>query len=139
MISVVLLYRRKYLRMKSRRPLPYATPVRPASRTSNLAVASLLLAILGSPCVALPLATTLRRMIPQGVLYGGWFVNVRFLSGRGWVLTVTALPIAAIVRIAFSRGTRTGIPLALVGLAFAALWWVLLLWVWWTWRNWHMD
>jgi hypothetical protein len=51
------------------------------------------------------------------------------------MLAMTAVPIAAMLRIRFSRGRRGGMPLAAAGLAIALLWWLLLMAVRFTWRG----
>jgi hypothetical protein len=90
-------------------------------------VAALVVSIVGSPWVVRPLLLAIHRLYPPPSLIAVG-VSVRLLCAA--TVVVVVLPIVAIVRIALSRGTRTGIRLALIGLAITVLSWALVLGLW---------
>ena len=90
--------------------IEYASPAPHETRDSNLAIASTIVPIVISPCVLVPVL--------------GWLNLPHELLDRAMILLLTvsvALPIAAIVRIHLSRGTRTGLGWAACGLTVALL------------------
>ena len=105
------------------KPLDYAARLPPSVRTSRLAIASLVVAILGSPCLLGPFSNWINWYVPQEFNQVGryGFVHVWFI--RGSMILATALPFAAIIRIALSRGARTGMSIAVTALLISLLWW----------------
>src|SRR3954469_11077051 len=100
--------------------LSYATPRPAGSQTSGLAIVSLALAILGSPCVTAPLLGALRRYGPYLLVSprSVWWTYCK----HGPLVLITLLPLVAIARIRLSRPRLTGVRIALVALAIAELW-----------------
>jgi len=82
-------------------------PAGQAAPFSLLAIVSLIVAVMGSPC--------LTSQIP------GISGNTGVAIG---MIIATLLPIAALVRIHFSRVTLRGTGLAVAGLLLALAWWV---------------
>jgi hypothetical protein len=119
---------------RSAQALPYATPRPGGPQISGLAIVSLALAILGSPCVTAPLLGALRRYGPYLLVSprSVWWTYCK----NGPLVLITLLPLVAIARIRLSRPRLTGIRIALVALAIAELWWGLALLSWWLTRGW---
>ena len=83
------------------------------TRESNLAIASVIVPFVG-PLIAVPVLIGIRGHlpIPQHVFLGAMILIIA--TGLG-------LPVAAIIRVCLSNGTRTGIGWALCGLTIALL------------------
>jgi hypothetical protein len=107
--------------------LDYAGRPAPGVRTSRLAAASLVVAVLCAPCLLAPLLHWLTWEAPQPVKEIFWRWPLATLFMRGSMILATALPVAAIVRIKRSKGARGGMSLAVAGLLVSILWWGLLL------------
>jgi hypothetical protein len=108
-------------------PLQYARGLPPSSRISRLALAAPIVAILGSPCLVVPLMGWINMHIPQQFRQpgqGGWW---QFWVHREAMIFATVLPVAAIIRICLSRRTRTGIFPSITALVISCLWWGLLM------------
>ena len=103
-------------------PLEYAARLPPDVRTSRLAIASLIVAILGSPCLLGPFSNWINWYVPQGFNQVGRYGFVHFWFIRGAMILATVLPVAAIIRIALSRRTR-GMSIAVIALLISLLWW----------------
>jgi hypothetical protein len=90
--------------------LHYASPLPPETRESKLSIASVILPIAGSPCLVAP-------------VLGGVGVPHQVLDGVMIVLLIASvsLPVAALIRIGLSDGTRTGIGWSICGLVTALI------------------
>ena len=120
-------------------PLEYAARVPANLRASRLATASLVVAILGSPCLLVPFSNWNNWYVPQKFNQVGHHGFVHFWFIRGGMILATALPVAAIIRIWLSRRTRTGISTAVVALLISLLWWCLASAAYFMWSGWRMD
>jgi hypothetical protein len=105
------------------RPLEYAARLPAGVRTSRLAITSLVVAILGSPCLLGPFSNWIDWYVPQQFNQVGRYGFVPFWFIRGAMILATALPAAAIIRVALSRRTRSGIWIAVTALLISLLWW----------------
>ena len=124
---------------QSSQPLDYAARLPPDIRTSRLAIASMVVAILGSPCLLGPFSNWINWYVPgqfnQVGRYG--FVHSWFI--RGAMILATALPVAAIIRIALSRRARTGMGIAVTALLISLLWWGMAYVAHLMWSGWQRD
>src|SRR4051812_1249877 len=100
-------------------PLSYASRTPTDSRYSWLAIVSLIVAVLASPCLVAQL---------------GIFGEVEIYIA---MIIATILPVAAIVKIRMSNGTRKGTTMAVVALLIAMMWWGLAVLGHWIFRGWH--
>ncbi len=103
--------------------LEYAARLPADVRTSRLAIASLVVAILGSPCLLGPFSDWINWYGPQQFNQVGRYGFVHFWVIRGAMILATALPVAAIIRIVLSHRTRTGMSIAVIALLVSLLWW----------------
>ncbi|HEV2294141.1 MAG TPA: hypothetical protein VGR35_09805 [Tepidisphaeraceae bacterium] len=120
-------------------PLEYAARLPPDVRTSRLAIASLVVAILGSPCLLGPFSDWINWYVPQQFDQVGRYGFVHFWFIRGAMILATALPVAAIIRIALSRRTRTGMTIAITALVISLLWWGMAYVAYLMWSGWRRD
>src|SRR4051812_2704467 len=107
----------------SLQPLEYAGRLPTNVRTSRFAIASLIFAVLGSPCLLVSFSNWINWYVPQQFNQLGQYGFVHFWCIRGAMVLATALPVAAIIRISLSRRTRTGMNIAVVALLISLLWW----------------
>ena len=120
-------------------PLSYASPAPPALRTSRLAIASVVCAVLGSPCVAGSFLNWLNQHAPTVLGHLGGYHAWRTWTKNWLLIIVTLLPLAAVLRITLSRGRLKGVGIACVGFLISLLWWGLILYAWWIMRDFRMD
>jgi len=119
--------------------LSYASPAPRTPRTSRLAIASVVCAVLGSPCVAGSLLNWLNQHAPTVLGHLGGYHTWRTWTKNWLLIIVTLLPLAAVLRITLSRGRLKGVGIACVGFLISLLWWGLILYVWWIMRDFRMG
>lgn len=108
-------------------------------RDSRLAIASLFVAILGSPCLIAPLSDLINWYVPQQFNQVGRYGFIHAWIIRGAMIFATVLPVIAFIRIRLSRGTRTGTSMVVAAFSIALLWWVLTYLLWLAFRDWRRD
>ena len=124
----------------ARRTLAYADGSTAARvRVSRLAVASLVVAVLGSPCLFGRFLSWVNWFVPGDFNQVGRYGFVHSWLIRGGMIVATVLPVVAIVRIRWSRGTRSGAGVAVAGLLVSLLWWGLISVAAAMWRDFRMD
>ena len=99
-------------------PIDYASVPPPRRRVSKLAVASLVLAVLSSPCLLSPLDDVLDGGLTPA-LQTPWFLPLL------WTL-VLAISIVAIVRVSRFKETKTGKRFAVLALLICLTWMALM-------------
>lgn len=119
--------------------LEYAARLPPDVRTSRLAIASLVVAIFGSPCFLAPFSSWINWYVPQEFNQVGRYGFVHSWFIRGSMILATALSTAAIIRIGLSRRTRTGMSIAIIALLISLLWWGLAYLAYLTLSGWRRD
>ena len=77
--------------------------------------------------------------MPQQFNQVGRYGVVHFWFIRSAMFLATALPVAAIIRVAVSRRTRTGMAVAITALVISLLWWSLAYVTHLMWSGWRMD
>jgi hypothetical protein len=95
-------------------PIDYASVSPPRRRVSKLAISSLVLAVLTSPCLLGPLDEVLDGRLPS-VLEALWFLALL------WTL-VLVLAIIAMMRISRFKETKAGIRIAVVAIVISLFW-----------------
>lgn len=92
------------------------------ARMSRLAIAAVIVAVLGSPFVLIPLLGWIDA--------NGWEIAgirltwpVRRAIVKGGMLAATVAPVVGIVHVAWSRGKRRGMNVAVVALIISLIWW----------------
>src|SRR5687768_1368455 len=93
-------------------PLSYARLLPPTPRTSRLAMASPIVAVLGSPCLLVPILNYINWYVPQDFNQVGRHGHWQFWTHRGALIAATALAVTALARVYVSAGTRRGLALA---------------------------
>ena len=101
--------------------LPYGGGATADVPTSRLATAAILAALLLSPCLTEPIANRVAVWFPELVSQANPAPAARWAQFGGPALAV-ALSIAAIVRVAMSRGKRRGMAWAVAALLISVLW-----------------
>jgi hypothetical protein len=104
-------------------PLEYAARLPPDARVSRLAIISLVVALLGCPCLLGAFSNWINWYVPGQFRQTSRYGFVHFYFIRGTMILATTLPVAAIIRIGLSRRTRTGIGIAVIALLISLLWW----------------
>jgi hypothetical protein len=116
-------------------PLDYAARLPRDTRTSKLAIVSLVTAVLGSPCLLGPLSDWINWYVPQSFRQTGIHGYVHRWFVFGAMILSTALSLTAVIRICRSRGALLGDRAAWAALILSLLWWslplglLLLLWM----------
>jgi hypothetical protein len=100
--------------------LSYAAGVPEQPRLSRLAIASLVVAIVLSPCVLGPILSASEPLLRRHGLEVS--LRLRLLTS----MVASALSIAAMIRVRLSNRTRTGVAVAGWAFAISLLWWALL-------------
>ena len=95
-------------------------------RVSRLAVAAVPAGILCCPCLLSALLQPVTDNLPRALVDAGVFTWLLRWGVLTLMLTLTAVPLAAVVRVGTSRGRRSGMDVAVAGLTLALLWWLLL-------------
>jgi hypothetical protein len=96
-------------------------------RVSRLAIAALPAAILCCPCLVGALVQPIITNPPRALVDTGVYPWVLRWGGVTMMLALTAVPLAAVVRVWISQGRRSGMGLAVAALSLTLLWWLLLL------------
>jgi len=120
-------------------PLNYAARMPAVTRTSRLAIASLVVALLSCPCLLGPFSKWVNAYAPAQLRNTTRCEAAHFWFIRSAMILATALPLAAILRILRSRRTRTGYSLSLVALLIALVWWGLAFVAYTMLSHWRMD
>jgi hypothetical protein len=106
------------------RPLDYAASDVKTPRESRLAALAAVLALASCPCLVGPVLGYVNNRVPiERWRVGGMPVQGLILVGI--MLFAPALAGISALRIRRSRGTRTGMFLAISALVISTLWWVL--------------
>jgi hypothetical protein len=90
-------------------------------RRSRLAVPALLVALFCSPCILGPVIQRIGSALPGAPTWASDHLIAIMETGMAFAV---GLSLAAVVRIGRSRGARSGMPMAVVGLCVSLLWWI---------------
>lgn len=105
--------------------ISFPTPPRlpPDVRTSRLAILSLIVAILGCPCLLGAISNWINWYVPAPFNQVGRYGFIHFDFVRGTMILAAVLPVVSAIRILLSNGTRTGLGIALSAVVIAGVWW----------------